>query len=83
MRFVAGDWLIAILFEDGPKVPTTNYLKGAYLMFENLLTVAGMIAIFWIACFVFYMFTSRQQKSIAAEIEQLKGQLGPESDESE
>jgi hypothetical protein len=52
-------------------------------MFDNLLTVAGMIAIFWIACFVFYMFTSRQQKSIAADIEQLKGQLGPESGEGE
>jgi hypothetical protein len=48
-------------------------------VFGNLLVVAGMIAIFWVACFVFYLYTSHQQKNIAAEIESLKRQL----DESE
>jgi uncharacterized membrane protein YciS (DUF1049 family) len=42
---------------------------------DNLLIVGGLIAIFWIACFVFYLYTSRQQKQIAADIERLKSQL--------
>lgn len=49
-------------------------------MFDNLLTVAGLIAIFWIAAFVFYMFTSRQQQKIAGEIEQLNQQLESETE---
>jgi Na+/melibiose symporter-like transporter len=44
-------------------------------MFDNLMLVAGLIAIFWIACFLFYMVTSRQQKKIAGQIEQLNQQL--------
>ncbi len=44
-------------------------------MFAQLLTVAALIAIFWIGCFVFYLYTSRQQESISREIENLKNQL--------
>jgi hypothetical protein len=45
--------------------------------------VGVVIAIFWIACFVFYLFTSRQQKGIAGEIEKLNQQLGEEPDSTQ
>lgn len=45
-------------------------------MFENLLMVGIVIAIFWVACFAFYLYTSRQQRQIAAQIEALKSRLG-------
>ena len=52
-------------------------------MFENLMLVGIVIAIFWIACFVFYMVTSRQQKSIAGEIDKLNQQLGEDPDSTQ
>ena len=45
-------------------------------MFENLLVVAAVAAILWLGAFIYYLFTSRQQKDIAREIEQLEKQLG-------
>ncbi|MBX3056899.1 MAG: hypothetical protein KF770_10540 [Anaerolineae bacterium] len=52
-------------------------------MFENLMAVGVVIAIFWIALFVFYMVTSRQQQGIAADIEKLNKQLGKEAEANE
>lgn len=51
-------------------------------MLENLMTVGVVIAIFWIAIFLFYLYTSRQQQGIAADIEKLNQQLG-DDDKSE
>ncbi|GIK55138.1 MAG: hypothetical protein BroJett015_08010 [Chloroflexota bacterium] len=52
-------------------------------MLENLMAVGVVIAIFWIALFLFYMFTSRQQQGIAADIEKLNQQLGKEAEANE
>lgn len=52
-------------------------------MFDNLMIVSIIIAIFWIACFVFYMFTSRQQKDIAGEIDKLNQQLGDDPEKTQ
>ncbi|MCL4265636.1 MAG: hypothetical protein KJ069_20660 [Anaerolineae bacterium] len=52
-------------------------------MLENLMLVGVVIAVFWIALFVFYLYTSRQQQKIAGEIEKLNQQLGddPENEQ--
>lgn len=52
-------------------------------MFEDLMAVGVVIAIFWIALFVFYMVTSRQQQGIAADIEKLNKQLGKDAEANE
>lgn len=44
-------------------------------MFDSLLTVAGIIALFWVIIFVIYLFTSRQQRSIANEVESIEKKL--------
>jgi hypothetical protein len=49
-------------------------------VFENLMVVGVVIAIFWIALFLFYMVTSRQQQGIAADIEKLNQQLGDDAE---
>lgn len=46
------------------------------------MTVGVVIAIFWIVIFLFYLYTSRQQQGIAADIEKLNQQLG-DDDKSE
>lgn len=48
-------------------------------MFENLLLLTILIFVLWLGAFAFYLFTSRQQKNIADEIERLQQKL----DESE
>lgn len=45
-------------------------------MFENLMFVAVITAVLWLGAFVYYLFTSRQQKDLAREIEALEEQLG-------
>ncbi|MCP4361515.1 MAG: hypothetical protein GY796_26185 [Chloroflexi bacterium] len=44
-------------------------------MFGNLTAVAAIIAVFWIAGFTFYLYTSRQQVNIAQEIDDLEKKL--------
>ena len=51
-------------------------------MFGNLLTAAVIIAIFWIVIFVAYMVVSRQQRSIADEINEIQQDLKNEPENS-
>ncbi|MBK8901807.1 MAG: hypothetical protein IPM53_11525 [Anaerolineaceae bacterium] len=44
-------------------------------MFENLTLVIVLIAVLWLGAFAFYLYTSRQQKNIADEVEQLQKRL--------
>lgn len=50
-------------------------------MFGNLMMVGGLIAVFWIGCFAFYLYTSRQQKSIANEIDKVRQHLDDGSED--
>lgn len=45
-------------------------------MFGNLMVVAAIAAVLWLGAFIYYLFTSRQQKDIAREIEALEERLG-------
>jgi len=51
-------------------------------MFDNLMVVAGLIAIFWVIVFVIYLFISRQQRSIANEVDTLEKKLDEENENS-
>lgn len=44
-------------------------------MFENLLLVAVITSILWIALYAYYMFTSRQSSRLEEEIAALEEQL--------
>ena len=41
-------------------------------MWDDLLTVALVAAVSWLAAYAFYWYTSRQQRQIEAEIEQVR-----------
>ncbi len=50
-------------------------------MFENLMIVAGIAAVLWLSGYGFYLYTSRQQRDIAQEIDALEEMLvAPEPD---
>jgi len=66
-----------------PQFEATFAEKGEGTVFDDLMIVSVIIAIFWIACFVFYMVTSRQQKGIAGEIDKLNQQLGDDPEKTE
>jgi len=51
-------------------------------MFENFILVGAIIAIFWVVVFAIYLYTSRQQRSIAEEIDVVQEKLDKNSDES-
>lgn len=44
-------------------------------MFDNLTLLIVIISLFWLGAFGFYLYTSRQQKDIADELEQLQNRL--------
>ncbi|MCA9920318.1 MAG: hypothetical protein KC445_20320 [Anaerolineales bacterium] len=44
-------------------------------MFENLTLLIVIIALFWLGAFGFYMYTSRQQKNIAEDLDRLNNKL--------
>ena len=44
-------------------------------MFENLTLVIVLIAVLWFGAYAFYLYTSRQQKNIADEGEQMQKKL--------
>lgn len=48
-------------------------------MFENYLLIAIVIIILWVAGFAFYLFTSRQQRDLEDEVEDLRKMLGGEA----
>jgi len=52
-------------------------------MFDDLLTVAGIIALFWVIIFVIYLYTSRQQRSILDEVDNIEKKLEDDSDKYE
>jgi hypothetical protein len=49
------------------------------IMFENLTLLIIIIALFWLGAFGYYLYTSRQQKNIADDLNRLHEKL----DESE
>lgn len=51
-------------------------------MFADFLTVAALIAIFWIIVFAIYLYTSHQQRAIADEIEGVEQKLNQDTNES-
>lgn len=44
-------------------------------MFENLTLVIGIIVVLWLGAFGYYLYTSRQQKDIVDQVEQLQKKL--------
>ncbi len=44
-------------------------------MFENLTPLIVIIALFWLGIFGYYLFTSRQQRTIAKDIDLLNKKL--------
>ncbi|WP_420630808.1 hypothetical protein [Candidatus Leptofilum sp.] len=44
-------------------------------MFENLTLLIIIISLFWVGAFGFYIYTSRQQKSIGDDINRLHNLL--------
>lgn len=53
-------------------------------MFNNLVFIAVVISILWLASFGLYMYTSRQHRDLQQEIEALQRRLsvGKKKDES-
>jgi len=47
-------------------------------MFENLTTIAIIASILWMGLIAFYVYTSRQQKDIQKDIEELEALLDKE-----
>ncbi|MCP4419719.1 MAG: YdgA family protein [Chloroflexi bacterium] len=45
-------------------------------MFDNLMLVIIIIVVLWLGLYSYYWFTSRQQKDIADQVEQLQRKLG-------
>lgn len=46
-------------------------------MFENLLVVAIIAMVLWLASYGIYLYTSRQQQDIARDIEAVEEMLEP------
>lgn len=44
-------------------------------MFENLTLLIVLIALFWLGAYGFYLYTSRQQKDIANDLDRLNEKL--------
>jgi hypothetical protein len=44
-------------------------------MFENLTVVVVLIVILWLGTYGYYLYTSRQQKEIADDLERLNKKL--------
>ncbi|MCB8926383.1 MAG: hypothetical protein H6652_12240 [Ardenticatenaceae bacterium] len=44
-------------------------------MFDDLNLLIVIISLFWLGAFGFYLYTSRQQETIADEVEQLQKKL--------
>lgn len=44
-------------------------------MFENLTLVIVLITVLWVGAYAFYLYTSRQQKNLADDVEQLEKRL--------
>lgn len=58
----------------GPNL-THNREITEEIMFENLTLVIVLITVLWLGAYAFYLYTSRQQKNIADEVEQLEKRL--------
>jgi len=44
-------------------------------MFDNLLLIAILVIVFWLSILIFYLYTSRQQQNLQADIETLRQML--------
>ena len=49
-------------------------------MFDNLLLTSILIIILWVVGFGFYLYTSRQQRSLQDEVENLEQMLDDNTD---
>lgn len=47
-------------------------------MFENLMFVAIVVSVLWLASYGIYMYTSRQHQDIAQNIDTIEKMLGPD-----
>ena len=52
-------------------------------MFDNLVLIAIVITLMWLASFGIYIYTSRQHQDLQQDVESLRKQLGGGSEESE
>jgi len=64
----------AFFFFFGPNL-THNRDITEEIMFENLTLVIVIITVLWLGAYAYYLYTSRQQKNIADEVEQLQKKL--------
>jgi uncharacterized membrane protein YphA (DoxX/SURF4 family) len=64
----------AFWVHSGPNL-THNREIAEEIMFENLTLVIIIITVLWLGAYAYYLYTSRQQKNIADEVEQLEKRL--------
>ncbi|MBE2199552.1 MAG: LapA family protein [Anaerolinea sp.] len=50
-------------------------------MFDNLVLIAVVIILLWLASFGFYLYTSRQHRDLQQAVESLKRQLDVDHDD--
>lgn len=52
-------------------------------MFDNLLLTSVLIIILWVGGFIFYLYTSRQQRLLQEEVETLKQMLDEDENQTD
>ena len=52
-------------------------------MFENLMVIVAIVVILWLVGFAIYLYASRQQQDLAAQIEDLRQLLNGEGEDAE
>lgn len=52
-------------------------------MFENLIVIVVIVVILWLVGFAVYLYASRQQQDLTAQIEDLRKLLNGEGEDAE
>lgn len=52
-------------------------------MFENLIVIVAIVVILWLIGFAVYLYASRQQQDLNAQIEDLRHLLNAEGEDAE
>jgi len=52
-------------------------------MFENLMVIVAIVVILWLVGFAVYLYASRQQQDLTAQIEDLRQLLNGEGEDAE
>jgi heme/copper-type cytochrome/quinol oxidase subunit 2 len=52
-------------------------------MFENLMVIVVIVVILWLVGFAVYLYASRQQQDLTAQIEDLRQLLNGEGEDAE